>query len=103
MIRDRRRVVVLGYIVRQPVGGLVWHYLQYALGLAQLGHEVLYLEDSCFLEDDAYGWYYDPTVDEWRDDPTYGLAFLDRTFTRVGLAGRWACFDAPRSTWHGFP
>ena len=103
MIRDRRRVVVLGYVVRQPVGGLVWHYLQYALGLAQLGHEVLYLEDGYFLEDDAYAWYYDPTVDEWRDDPTYGLAFLDHTFMQVGLAGRWACFDAHRSTWHGLP
>ena len=42
----RLRVVVLGYIVRGPLGGLAWHHLQYVLGLARLGHEVLFLEDS---------------------------------------------------------
>jgi hypothetical protein len=40
------RIVVSGYIVRGPYGGLVWHHLQYVLGLKKLGHEVLFLEDS---------------------------------------------------------
>ena len=36
--RDGRlRVIVLGYIVRGPLGGLAWHPLQYVLGLARLG------------------------------------------------------------------
>jgi hypothetical protein len=45
----RRRIVVMGYIVRGPVAGMAWHHLQYAMGLAALGHEVYFLEDSgCF-------------------------------------------------------
>lgn len=40
------RIVVLGYIVRGPIGGLAWHHLQYVLGLSQLGHDVYFFEDS---------------------------------------------------------
>ena len=35
-----------GYIVRGPLGGLAWHHLQYVMGLARLGHDVHFLEDS---------------------------------------------------------
>lgn len=33
-------------MVRGPLGGLIWHHLQYVLGLAKLGHDVYFLEDS---------------------------------------------------------
>ena len=39
-------IIVLGYIVRGPIGGLAWHYLQYVLGLTHLGHNVYFFEDS---------------------------------------------------------
>ncbi len=39
-------ILVLGYIVRGPLGGLVWHHLQYVLALKKLGYNVLFLEDS---------------------------------------------------------
>src|SRR5688572_23932997 len=42
---DRLRILVLGYLVRGPLGGLAWHYVQYVLGLARLGHDVYFLED----------------------------------------------------------
>ena len=46
MILERLTVVVSGYLVRRPVGGLAWHYGQYVDGLRRLGHRVYYLEDS---------------------------------------------------------
>ena len=41
MSPDSLRILVLGYIVSGPLGGLAWHHLQYVLGLARLGHDVL--------------------------------------------------------------
>ena len=40
------RIVVTGYAATFPYGGVFWDYLQYALGFHQLGHDVLYLEDT---------------------------------------------------------
>jgi len=56
---ERLRVIVLGYIVRCPLGGMAWHHLQYVLGLHQLGHDVWFVEDS----DDVPWSCYDPTRD----------------------------------------
>src|SRR6266496_1787994 len=77
---QRLRVIVLGYIVRGPVGGLAWHHLNYLLGLAQLGHEVLFVEDS-----DDYESCYDPSRSVIDGDPTYGLKFAATAFERLGL------------------
>ena len=40
------RIIVTGLIGQYPLGGVTWDYLQYVLGLARLGHDVYYLEDS---------------------------------------------------------
>lgn len=40
------RIVVTGYAATFPYGGVFWDYLQYVLGFHQLGHDVLYLEDT---------------------------------------------------------
>jgi len=82
--------------VRGPLGGLVWHHLQYVLGLAALGHDVWFLEDS-----DDYPGCYDPSRDVIDVDPAYGLEFTARTFERVGLSERWAYHDAHGSGWRG--
>ena len=39
-------VVVSGYYVGFPLVGLFWHVVSFALGFAELGHDVWYLEDS---------------------------------------------------------
>ncbi|MGI9292890.1 MAG: hypothetical protein ACR2PS_02825 [Pseudomonadales bacterium] len=91
------RIVVLGYIVRCPIGGMTWHHLQYVMGLAQLGHDVYFIEDS---GDDSWACY-DPVRNVSDPDPTYGLAFVTRTFAAVNLARRWAYHDALASQWHG--
>jgi hypothetical protein len=90
------RIIVLGYIVRGPLGGMAWHPLQYVLGLARLGHDVWLFEDS-----DDYPSCYDPVRGVTDTDPTYGLAFTANTFNRVGLGDRWAYFDAHTDRWLG--
>ncbi len=90
------RIVVLGYIVRGPIGGLAWHHLQYVLGLAALGHDVCFVEDS-----DDYPGCYDPDTGALGTDPTYGLAFIARTFERLGIADQWAYHDAHARRWSG--
>jgi hypothetical protein len=93
---DKLRVIVLGYIVRGPMGGMAWHHLNYVLGVAQLGHEVLFVEDS-----DDYESCYDPSRGVIDGDPTYGLGFAAAAFQRLGLPDAWAYYDAHRSGWHG--
>jgi hypothetical protein len=93
---QKLRIVVLGYIVRGPVGGMAWHHLQYVLGLTALGHEVLFLEDS-----DDYPSCYDPSRHVVDVDPTYGLAFARQAFDHLGLGDRWAYYDAHQQAWHG--
>lgn len=92
----RLRIVVLGYIVRGPIGGMAWHHLQYVLGLKQLGHEVLFLEES-----DDYPSCYDPSNHSIGSDPTYGLGFAKRAFDQLGLRDCWAYFDAHKTGWNG--
>ncbi|MEY2449872.1 MAG: hypothetical protein QOH79_3348 [Acidimicrobiaceae bacterium] len=90
------RIVILGYVVRGPLGGLAWHHLQYVRGLADLGHEVLFVEDS-----DDYPACYDPVGDTMTEDPSYGLAFAASAFDRLGLGDSWAYYDAHRQSWAG--
>lgn len=92
----RLRIVVLGYIIRGPFGGMAWHHLQYVAGLARLGHDVMFIEDS-----DDYASCYDPERQSWGDDPSYGLRFAADALGRLGLGDRWAYFDAHTGRWLG--
>ena len=90
------RIIVLGYLVRGPLGGIAWHHLQYVVGLRQLGHDVFFLEDS-----DDYASCYDPVRNLMDTDPAYGLAFAASAFERLGLERRWSYYDAHRNRWLG--
>ena len=90
------RIVVLGYIVRAPLGGLVWHHLQYVLGLKQMGHDVLFLEDS-----DDFAGCYNPQTNEVTMDPAYGLRFIADVFNKFDMADQWCYFDAHQTKWYG--
>lgn len=91
-----KKILVLGYIVRGPLGGLVFHHLQYVLGLQRLGYEVLFLEDS-----EDYPACYDPSRNQLTEDATYGLHFIRQVFTQYGLAHNWAYYDAHQNHWYG--
>jgi hypothetical protein len=91
------RIIVLGGIVRWPMGGIAWHHLQYVMGFARLGHDVFFFEDSGDGENSCY----DPSRFVTGPDPTYGLDFAARVFERVELGTRWAYHDAHTSRWFG--
>ncbi len=93
---NRLCIIVMGYLIRGPVGGMAWHHLQYVVGLDRVGYDVYFLEDS-----EDYPACYDPSRDLTDTDPSYGLAFAQRTFKRLGLGERWAYHDAHTSRWHG--
>jgi hypothetical protein len=93
---SRLRIVVLGYVVRGPIGGMVWSDLHYVLGLRRLGHDVWFLEDS-----DDYPSCVDPVRKTIGTDPTRGLGLASALFERAGFGDRWAYHDAHTATWHG--
>ena len=93
---SRLRIIVLGYLVRGPLGGLAWHYLQYVIGLSKLGHDVCFVEQS-----DDYPSCYHPVRNAWGIDPSYGLAFARDAFRSVGVGDCWAFFDTHARRWLG--
>ncbi len=90
------RIVVMGYLVRGPLGGMAWHHLQYVLGLHRMGHDVLFAEDS-----DDYPSCYDPSRDVTDSNPNYGLRFCDSLFRKVDLPDQWCYYDAHQNSWLG--
>lgn len=90
------RIVVLGYIVRGPMGGLCWHIFQYVLGFKKLGFEVLFLEDS-----DNYPSCYNPDIFQTTTDCSYGLKFIDKLFKKYCLQKSWAYYDEHTNSWFG--
>ena len=96
------RIVVTGLIAQHPsLGGVAWDYLQYVVGLARLGHDVFYLEDSG-------QWPYTldggPSGTEWiAYDCTPNVRHLAAVMARYGLTGRWAYRFPIRPRWFGLP
>jgi hypothetical protein len=95
-VSTRARIIVLGYVVRGPLGGMAWHHLHYVVGLAQLGYDVYFIEHA-----DNYPSCYDPVNDVMGTDPTYGLAFAKNAFDDLGLADRWCYYDNQSNQWVG--
>lgn len=76
------KIVLGGYIVGYPLGGMTWHHLNYLLGLIDLGHDVTYLEDG------ANHPSFDPIANT-HGDPIYGLKYLRETFEQYGIRVPW--------------
>jgi hypothetical protein len=89
-----KRLVVLHLAGRYPLGGIGWQAVHHVLGLARLGHDVYYVEDS-----DAHP--YDPRLKSVVADSSYSVAFLADMMARFGLADRWAYVDGVTGTCHG--
>jgi hypothetical protein len=91
---SRRCLVVLHLAGRYPLGGIGWQAVHYVLGLARLGHDVYYVEDSGAPP-------YDPRVNSVVEDFTYGVGFLAAAMKRFGLGDRWAYVDTATGTHYG--
>jgi hypothetical protein len=77
------RVVVLGMMGRAPFAGVAWQVLHYLEGLARLGCEVRYVEDTG-------AWPYDPDRNAITDDPTFTTGYVDRTLGFLSEPVPWA-------------
>jgi hypothetical protein len=77
------RIIVSGLIAQYPLGGVTWDYIQYVAGLARLGHDVYYLEDT-------WQWPYNPEEKGISPRCDYNVRYLARVMERFGLADRWA-------------
>src|SRR5262252_9264701 len=99
-MRSSLRIIVTGLIAQHPaLGGVTWDYLQYVLGLARLGHDVYYFEDTG-------QWPYNldggPTRNDWiAYDPTPNVNYLAKIMSRYGLADKWAYRFPIKSRWYG--
>jgi hypothetical protein len=81
-------IVVGGYIVAYPLGGMSWHHLNYLLGLHEMGHEVWFLEDS-----GDFALPYNPRTKMCEVDSSFGRAYLERTFRQFGLPLRYCYYS----------
>src|SRR5215470_5350520 len=96
------RIVVTGLIAQHPrLGGVTWDYLQYPVGLARLGHDVYYFEDSG-------EWPYTPdggaSGGDWvAYDCAPNVGHLGAVMERFGLAERWAYRFPMTQRWFGLP
>jgi glycosyltransferase involved in cell wall biosynthesis len=94
------RIVVTGLIAQHPhLGGMTWHYLHYVVGLARLGHDVYYVEDSGEVPYDLERG--DPAAHWAAKGCGYHVGYLAKVMARFGLQERWAYRHAPESRWHG--
>jgi hypothetical protein len=96
------RIIVSGLIAQHPLlPGVTWDYLQYLIGLQQLGHDVYYLEDT---GEWPYNTEFSRSGDGWTaGDCTANVDFLGRLMDRFGFGDRWAYFCALESKWFGLP
>jgi hypothetical protein len=88
------RVVVTGLIAQYPLGGVAWDYIQYVAGLAALGCDAYYVEDTG-------QWPYNPEEGGVSKGCAYNVAYLNRVMDRFGLADRWAYCFPYESQWFG--
>ena len=72
--------IVVGYLVRYPVGGMTWVFLNWLRGLEDLGFEPVFMEAA-----GPQPTCYDVAAARMTDDPSYGAAYA-----QTQLAGmRW--------------
>lgn len=88
------RIVVTGLMAQYPLAGVAWDYLQYVVGLARLGHDVYYIEDTG-------QWPYSPSRRGTAEEPGEAVAHLARIMDRFGLGDAWAYRFPWQSQWFG--
>jgi hypothetical protein len=81
-------IVVGGYIVGYPLGGMTWHHLNYLLSLHEMGHEVWFVEEG-----GDWCQPYNPLTNSTGPDSTYGRKYLLDTFERYRLPPRYCYYS----------
>lgn len=83
---ERMRIIVGGFIGVLPAGGVTWDYVQYPLGLALLGHDVYYIEDTRLYP------IYQQHGSNWNDASSC-IEHLKNVMNYFDLGERWAYRD----------
>lgn len=91
---ERLRIIVTGLVAQYPLGGVAWDYIQYPLGLARLGHDVFYVEDTGL-------WPYNPQEGGVSAGCEFNVQYLATLMSRFGLGERWAYRFPWQSQWFG--
>jgi len=83
-VTEKLRIIVTGLVGLYPVGGVAWDYLQYLIGLARLGHDVYYYEDT-------WSWPYHPIDKTYTADGDYSARYIGDFLRRYApqLSDRW--------------
>jgi hypothetical protein len=92
--RTPLRIAVTGLAATYPFGGVFWDYVQYALGFLELGHDVLYIEDTG-------RWCYDPVAETFTESGENNARHLQQHLARLDerLVDRWFYRDAREATY----
>ncbi len=94
------RIIVTGLIAQHfTLAGVSWDYIQYCIGLKQLGYDVYYFEDS-----GEWPYNLDGGKDgnDWVErDCVKNITYLKQVLDRYGLGDRWAYFFPLTSQWFG--
>jgi hypothetical protein len=87
------RIAVTGLAATYPFGGVFWDYVQYVLGFLDLGHDVLYVEDTG-------RWCYDPLAQTFVENGEQNARHLKEQLEQLDdrLAARWFYRDALGNT-----
>lgn len=88
------KIIVTGLLAQYPLGGVTWDYLQYLLGLARLGYDVYYLEDTG-------QWPYNPKEGGVTKSSDFNVNYLKNVLSRYGLGDKWMYRFPWESTWYG--
>ncbi|MGD1982362.1 MAG: hypothetical protein PVF93_00495 [Chromatiaceae bacterium] len=91
---SKLQIIVTGLIAQYPLGGVAWDYLQYVRGLAKLGHDVYYLEDTG-------QWPFNPKEGGLAKDHTFNVNYLASVMQRIGLADKWLYRFPWQQQWFG--
>ena len=92
----RGLIVLAGYLVRCPLGGYAWQAAHYLIGLAGLGYEVWFYEDTGYFAP-----AFNPAVNGFGMDYGYGVRAAARFFAGLGLGERWVFVDTEQGREYG--
>jgi len=90
------RIVLAGYLVRNPLGGYAWQAAHYLLGLRALGHDAWFYEDT-----GHYAPAYNPLTNEFGERYEHGVRAAGDFLGRLGFGERWVFVDTTRGIEHG--
>jgi hypothetical protein len=91
---SKLKIIVTGLVGQYPLGGVSWDYIQYAVGLKLLGHDVYYIEDT--------GQHpFNPLEGGISRGCDFNVRYLQAVMARFGMEDRWAYHFSWKSQWFG--